>query len=163
MTKKKKAIIIITAIILAAAAFCFIYKPVYYRLYFGDRITGNVKLVIDGEAFPLDKDSFDIKQSGKITINDNIAEISFRAGDYGGYKFEIANEKLKEPIVITCFQPNWWNVMSFDITVFIDTLNDTVKYDGLYTTLTENGSKTNQEISKIQKFSDEKLGLVIGW
>ena len=142
---------------------CVVHKPFYYRVYLGDRIKGSVSVEIDDEVYPLREDKIKLLDSGKITVNDNgTAEISFRAGRYGSYKFNILALSGENPITVNCFQHDWWNVQRFELLVKIDTVSNTISYTGNYSVISKDGRKIYESINKKQSLKDESLNTLWG-
>jgi len=41
----KVTLVTLLSVVLLISVICFLYKPIYYRLYFGDRIKGTISLL----------------------------------------------------------------------------------------------------------------------
>lgn len=161
--KKKKAVLIISLIIAFCISVCLLYKPIYYRLYLGDRIKGNIEVVIDDNVYSLEEDNIKLNDSGKIKINDDgTADISIHAGKYGSYRFDISDIPIERPVSINCFQHNWWNVQTFELRIKIDTSQNLVIYEGSYTTISNDGKTRYDTIDKIQSLTDEYTEILLG-
>lgn len=164
---KKKFLLIILFIITFCISVCILYKPIYYRLYLGNRIKGNVEVKIDDKTYFLEKNKIKFHDSiyddGTAKIYDNgTANISFHAGEYGDYSFELLDTPIGRPIEITCFQHNWWSVQNFELKIEIDTSQNMITYSGNYTTISDNGKKRYETIDKIQSLTDEYVQIILG-
>lgn len=141
---------------------CVVHKPFYYRVYLGDRIKGSVSVKIDNEVCSLE-DKITLSKLGKVTINDNgTAEIAFRAGRYGSYKFDILALSGEKPVTVDCFQHDWWNVQRFELSVAIDTVGNIITYTGNYSVISEDGSTIYESINRKQSMTDESLNILWG-
>lgn len=150
-------------LIVLTVPICFLCKPLYYRLYFGDRIKGNIRVIADGNNIFLDKSSF--------TGCDNVREgtdstyVSRKAGEYGGYNigFEISAGENIYPVTLSFYQYNWWNVTEFDLTAEIDTENKTAVFECSYFSVEEDGSKRyGSETESVKLPPDDEIVIRIG-
>lgn len=161
--RKKKPFLIAGLIAIFGAAAFFPGRLVYYRLYTGNRITGTVHVEVDDIAYRLDEKDISLSDTGDVTINDDgSADISIHAGEYGKYRFEISDTPAGNVISVNCFQFNWWNVQTYDLTIAIDTSSGTVTYSGEYTTIAENGRKEYETIASAQGLAHDTLQVWIG-
>jgi len=153
-------VLIFLVIGMAVIYFC---KPVYYRLYPWDRISGTVHVTIDGRAYELKPESFggyiyggdDVPKPMNINIsNDGSAEIGIKGGGYGDYSTELRTASPEIMIGMGTFQFNWWNVERFDLYVDIDTVNGTVRYSGERSFIAEDGRTEKREIDKTQSIGE---------
>ncbi len=159
----KRTIIILSIIVLLCIPIFMLYKPNYYRFFYSDdRIKGNIKVITDNQVFHIGSENIILHYPGKAIDSNDAVEISFPAGEYGEYSFEVTNISLDAPIRITCYQPNWWNVQSFELTLSIDTLTKTISYNGHYSTLSDNGEKIQNTISTTQNYDTENCCLFFG-
>ena len=46
-----------------------------------------------------------------------------------------------EPITLHCFKENWWDILSFEITIEIDTITGDISYSGSHSCRLNNGRK----------------------
>lgn len=160
--KKNKFLWVTGIFIIILIIMCVVHKPFYYRVYLGDRIKGTVMVKIDNEICPLE-DKIKLSKSGKVTVNDNgTAEIAFRAGRYGSYKFDILALSEGKPVTVDCFQHDWWNVQRFELSVAIDTVGNTIAYTGNYSVISEDGSTIYESINRKQSMTDESLNILWG-
>lgn len=160
---KKRNLLILCIIMAFCISVCILYKPIYYRLYFGDRIKGNVKVEIDDKPYFLEENKIKFHDSGKIEVcDDGTADISFHAGGYGGYLFEILDTPTGSPIAINCFQHNWWSVQNFELTIKIDTSQNMITYSGNCTTVSDDGQKIYDPIDITQSLTDKHLQISLG-
>lgn len=103
-------------------------KPIYYRFYPFDRIRGTVSLTVDGEKMTLTRDDivfydkkYDKYEDGSAKdISDGRVKIYMDGSEYGSHCFEVHSDKLKEPVAVSCFQDNWWNVVDFDLDIAVN-------------------------------------------
>jgi hypothetical protein len=163
-TKDKKIIIaVIGCIFVVAVILVLFYKPIYYRLYWGDRIQGTIKLIIDDEQVSLQENDILINGESKIVINsDGTAFISFHGGEYGDYGFYVVNSLIDKTIQINCFQHNWWNVQTFDLTLSAYTSAGTLTFGGDYTTISDNFDILKEKILTTIDISDDLITYTIG-
>ena len=162
MTKKKSLLVVCFNLILCILI-CVICKPNYYRLYLGDRIKGNIELIIDEKPYLIEENKIKFLDFGNGMIyDDGKADISIRAGEYGKYRFEILDTPIGKPISISCFQHNWWNVLDFDLTIKIDTVQEEITYNGNCITIADNGKKIYDPISNTQSLTDEYIQISLG-
>ena len=149
-------------VLLLVLSLTALLKPFYYRFYPGDRITGTVRITQDNSVLPINESSVQLKSEGSVTANnDGSAYISLRAGDYGDYGFEIPEINGRR-LSFTCFQHNYWNVLSFDIDVSVNTAENTVDFIGAYTFVSDNGELVSSEITNGQKLDENEISLLIG-
>ena len=158
---KKKIILTICIIMAVCFSLCILYKPIYYRLYLGDRIKGNIEIKIDDRTYFLEENNFHSSGKSKM-FDDGTAGISIRAGEYGIYSLEILGTPIEKPISIRCYQYNWWNVMDFELDIKIDTAQNEVIYNGNYMTIADNGKKIYNPINYSQSLTDEHIQVVFG-
>lgn len=152
--------------IIALIAVALLYIParlIYFRLYTGDRIEGEISLTIDGQEYSL-KDSdltFEFeheKTSGKYEDG----QVSLKAGDYGQYLIIINCPQDIPPITIGVMQANWWNKESFELTIEVDRERGSVTYSGKQKYITELGFSQSGLISKSQPLTDGELFVGFG-
>lgn len=161
--KKKYLIILFTVIAVLAFVLCFFCKPIYYRLYLGNRITGSVQLSVDGKLITLDENCFiTVEDKHSVQQNGDALDIAFKGGDYGTYEFEIEVPNFSERITVTIMQFNWWNVVDFDIDIAIDTANESVTYTYFYTTISEDGTTLYESGTTTDCIGEDDLGIYIG-
>ena len=160
----KRKILLICAVLLAAAViFCFVYAPLRLRLYPGDRIRGTVQLTVDGSRRMLNEKS--VQNDGGFQIqytDDGAADVRSRGGDYGDYAFELLLDELDQPIIVCCFQHNWWNVQRFELQITVDTASQTIQYTGHSSDYGSNGKRIADSIEISQTFSDDVYQVLIG-
>ena len=168
MSKMKRNIAVVVALAVLVAAVCFFIPEVRYRLYPFNRIKGNITVITDGTvchltednfSFPKegDRDYYGTKGKGKVKIKDDTAEISFRGGKYGGYLVDIIGFADDQPVSVTFFQANWWNVQRFDITVAVDTASGNVLFEG-----NDIVSGDKEHISFAKNYKNEGIQINIG-
>ncbi len=163
MSKLIKPLIVILVLLL-----CFIIlfcKPIFYRLYFGDRIKGTVSVSVDGKAYQLQPKEIQGSDELKLTDNGNIAELSIHGGENGGYPICVYLDTADMDALgfeINCFQHNWWNVTEFKLNIEIDTKQNSISYSGDYTTIADSGKKCYNKIEMQQSIDEEYLGISFG-
>ena len=133
--KATKITAVILAVILLLAGISYLFlKPLYYRLfYFGDRITGTVSVMIDGEKYELK--AIDLSASHD---NEKDMKIEFQNG--------------ADAAVI--YQYNWYNVSRFDLDVSIDHEAGTITMSSTAQVLSENGEWSQEKRATTVDFSD---------
>ena len=164
---KEKVIIGLTVILLCIST-CLMYKPIYYRLYLGDRIKGTIKVEVDGEDYHLNHKNIFMrdKNPGKYELNSQgIIDVSFHDNAYGSHPIDLylpvgINNGL-QLVSVNCFQHNWWNVQNFELIIKINNSENTVTYQGKYTTIADNGKQLSDIIEHIQNQNDH-LQILLG-
>lgn len=152
---------VLIGILAALILFIFCCKPLYYRLYLGDRITGNIKVIIDNEVHYIENNDIAFSESGKVAENkDGSANIKIHAGKYGKYALNIDDIITDVPVNIGFIQGNWWEVQRFEITVSVDTVHHLITYSGYSINLTE--SKNKRPISTTFDYMKEYPSISIG-
>ena len=137
----RKIIFGILGILLLIAALYIFCKPIYYRIYIGDRIKGNISVTIDGETFT--PSSEDISGCRKSNIKGDRTQIAVKGGDYGIYHFGVNIPPIDKTINMGCYHYNWWTVTNFDIDIIIDTAGNIVTFEGDCSYVDDDG-KTNK-------------------
>lgn len=163
--KFKITFVILLSVVLIVSAICFLYKPIYYRLYFGDRIKGTISVIVDGEAYQLQPKEIQGVDELEIDDNGNITEFSIYGGEYGGYPIFVYLDTADIDALelgINCFQHNWWNVTEFKLNIAIDTKQNSISYSGDYTTIADSGKKNYDKIEKKQSLDEEYLEISFG-
>lgn len=161
--KRKFLIILFIVISVLAVVLCFLCKPIYYRLYLGNRIMGNVQVTIDNKPITLDKNCFiTVEDKHSVQQNGDALDIALRGGDYGNYGFEIEIPNFSEKIRVTIMQFNWWNVINFDIDITVDTKSQNVTYTYFYTTIAEDGKTLYESGTKTDCIGKDDLEIYIG-
>lgn len=158
MKKYLGKISVISVIIFLISTAAILGKPLFYRLYPGDRIKGEIRITVDGETVSL-KDS-DFSGCDKVKIKpDNTAEISVRADTYGKYAVIMSSNETDPVIHLYFHQFNWWNVYKFNLSVDVDITAGTVTYEGSYTSLKEDGNKNLYQLSGREYLSSKPISL----
>ncbi len=161
----KKLIKLFFVLLLIIGAFCYFCKPIYYRIYFGDRIKGTISVYVDEKAYLLQPKEIQGTDELELADNGKIAELSIHGGEYGGYPIylylDTADMDALE-LMINCYQHNWWNVTEFDITIEIDTKQNIISFNVNCTTIADNGEKLYDKIDKQQSLDEENLGISFG-
>lgn len=160
---KKKITLTVCIILTLCVLVCIVYKPICYRLYRGDRIKGKINLTIDDKPCFIEENNIELHSSGNVKIDGATADISIHGGEYGKYSFEILDTPIGEPVLISCFQFNWWNVQTFELTINVDTEQGEVAYTGNCTTIAESGKKLSYPINGSQPMTDENIKISFGY
>ena len=163
MKAVKITAIIVAAILLFALVSFFFFKPLYYRIFYPwNRITGTIRVIIDGEKYDLkDNDVTGTHGDKEIGIgyrkSDDGTKVSIRGGDYGQYKLMINTDGTDRPLQVVIFQYNWWNVADFNLDISIDSAAKEITVKSSAQVLNEDGKKITEDRSTSLKFSDEEL------
>ncbi len=144
---------------------CLLSRPWYYRLgYFGPRISGTVTVEMDGEVYALRAEDFSIQDQplsgNRLTVGENAdgsAAVSLRAGDHGRYAFTLKLDGLDRPLLINCYQYNWWNVTRFELLIRIDRASGMVYFESAAEDLGEDGHWRSEPNSKTADLSEAQL------
>ena len=129
---KIMAVLLAAVLLLAGTVFLF-FRPLYYRIYPFDRITGTVRIAIDGENYDLKAgdvtgmlDSSEIKVGFRNGADG--AELSVRGGEYGPYRLMIHVDGMSSPLEAVVYQTNRWNVSKFELEISIDRAAETITF-----------------------------------
>lgn len=132
-------------ILLLIITFIFVTnKDWYFRLlYFGNRQTINIVVIVDGKTLRPNKESLNLTCQtcdDKININtNNNLEISFRANEKNVYELDFSIDEYNFKLRIPHF--TWWDVNKHNLEINIDTINKLAKYHFATTYLDDNGNK----------------------
>ncbi len=151
-----KKLAYLLAILLAIVLFIRLYVPwlYYHRLYWGDRIKGNVTVTVDGQPAKIEKDntfcSFGIGEEDCATTDFRITDdgmfVATKANEYGAYDYTFSVEELSDTeFRFLSYQFNWWNVTEFELHYHIDTEANLVTYEAECVYLLESGKKSEPE------------------
>lgn len=159
---------VILLMILLLGLLCFFFaRPWYYRLFYPwDRVTGTVRVELDGKpaAFTIVKNDAMIEQgrtrSSPIQGNGS-TRVSTHAAEYGKYSFEIQVEGLEQAITATVYQYNWWNVCNFELEVSIDRAVGIVTLVSTAQTLNEEGLFLTEEHTRMLHLPEDDLQIAI--
>lgn len=169
MNKLKRIVLTLAKIALAGLLLLGILfavsRPMYYRLgFFGKRISGTVRVEIDGAVYDLEAEDFRIIPSvtigNRLSVReqaDGSARVAIKAGNYGKYAFSLQLEGLDRPIRIISYQFNWWNVTRFDLQIRVDRAAGTVSFESEAEVLDENGRWSSEPHAATLNLSDERL------
>ena len=87
-------------------------------------------------AFP----SLMLSGADKVKVLDGGAlEYSLKADEYGAYTIDLGKCGTDEEILLKYHQFNWWNVYRTDITLNVNTADNTIECRGYSTYLNEQG------------------------
>ncbi len=173
---RKKVLIILLSVLAGVAlltglliGLCKTFLPhIYYRCYLGDRITGTVTVTVDGEPYSLKTGSITPYDDSAIWkkprvnyLRDGSARVRIHAGRYGMYGFYLTIDDVVQPICITAYQFNWWNVTNFDLSVSMDTAANTVTLHTDTVKMDEIGSPYIYHRTETFQLSDPEIGFSI--
>lgn len=165
MSGAKKSIVIISIILAAVLLFVLIsylfFKPLFYRFYPFDRITGTVCVTVDGEKSDLK--SSDISGSygdeevgvGFSSVEDG-AKISIHGGEYGAYTLKIKADAVVSPLEAVIYQSNWWSAAKFDLDISIDSASKKITFTSTAQVLNEEGKWITEKRTNTAAFSDRE-------
>lgn len=163
MKKSQKIIISIVAVFLiCTVSICFFCKPIYYRLYLGNRIKGDINIIIDGKPYQYYyMTEFSSIDKAKETTK-GTAHIEMKGGEYGSNTFTIRPHNLDKSITVDCFQTNWWYVTNFNLNIDINTHKETISFKGDYTATDSDGRKIGGKIDKTQELDAPIIEIMFG-
>ena len=158
---RKKWIIGAACLLTAAITVCVFVKPIRYRLYPGDRITGTVQVTVNGQPVALSAD--DVSGSDKVNVLPNGGvDVRIRGGDYGEHTFFVAFSADHTPLAVHCFQHNWWSVMRFDVTIDVSAESGACTCSGVCVTLDDSGKQQSQQILQTFRRDSESFDIQFG-
>lgn len=165
---KTRTKIIISAVclfIVAALIICVACRPVYYRIYQGDRIKGTLSLTLNDEEIKAKSKNIKCYYNSLSFPEDMLCnntgdgtKISTRANKTGSYFFVVYADEIKAvPIEIEFVQNLRWNVTNFDLSLNIKQENGSYKvnYNLKYTDISSNCKKVSHNYSKICDSKDD--------
>lgn len=165
ISKKVKKLIGIGVVLLIAAP-VLTHNPVYYRLYPGNRIKADIKVLVDGEVYKIDESNIQFTgfedHNGKVSAGfGDVTKVRYRANEYDRYTFDIVGTPINQPISIG-FCKNCWNICEADIVIDIDTAAETLTFRSDYTEIEDNeifrhNTKRNETIY-YNKTDDKNTG-----
>ena len=165
MSAVKKATVIIAvllaAVLLFAAISYLFFKPLFYRFYPFDRITGTVCVTTDGEKTDLNEGDvtafYDYEEIGIGFHNaEDGAKISIHGGEYGSYTLKIKVDGVGSPLEAVIYQSNWWNVSKFNMDISIESAAKKITFTSNAEVLNEEGKWITEEHTTTAAFSDGK-------
>ncbi|MBR5344054.1 MAG: hypothetical protein IK149_09170 [Oscillospiraceae bacterium] len=169
MSKLRKAawtlLKIAVVILLLLGSLYLLSRPWYYRLgYFGARISGTVRVEMDGEVYDLRAEDFSTVKTGRwegrLSVRekaDGSARVAIRAVDYGSYGFYLKLDGLEQPIWISSYQYNWWNVTRFELLIRVDSAAGTICFESAAEDLDEDGRWRQEPHSETLDLSSDEL------
>ena len=154
--------VVLIAAVVVYLGFCVGYKTIYYRLYQGDRITGEITVHIDGETALFDEERTREHWNceGDFSIVDHGVNVSLKAGDYGSYDFDIYIVGMNQPLQFSVWQLNWWNVKTFRLDVVVDTTENMASVTCFTTNISEEGSVYEDKHTWERELTEEGLTVV---
>lgn len=159
-TAKIIAIILAAALLLAGLVF-LLFRPLYYRFYPFDRITGTLRITVDGEEYALKAGDV----TGRLDASEiavgfrngaDGAEISIRGGEYGPYSLLIQVDGVSIPMEAVVYQSNWWNVVKFDLDISIDRAAGTITFTSSAKVVNAGSRRITEKHTTTASFSDGK-------
>lgn len=161
---KRRCMVICSICILAVVLLAgwFLCKPIFYRLYPFDRITGTLTVTVDGEIYIPESSDFDGLTNFQLR-EDGTSKLRIHAGEYGGYPIllHLDADAVKE-IEIRCFQGNWWDVAKFDLQVNVQTDAQTVTVTGEYSTVGEDYRRSADRIDNTKPIENQTVRFSFG-
>ncbi len=158
---RRTLIAALLCIVLLVTSICFFVKPIRYRLYPGDRITGTVKVSVNGQPVALSED--DVSGCDKATVlSDGSVVVCIHGGDYGDYTFYVSVSADCTPLAVHCFQHNWWSVMRFDVTIDVSAESGACTCSGVCVTLDDSGKQQSQQILQTFRRDSESFDIQFG-
>ena len=161
---------VIGTILLICALFAIlraVFPAVFYRVYPFARITGTVTVTVDGKPYSLHPHSISaLEDSHRDTPHSSIkpdgsARVRIHAGRYGMYGFCLTIDDVAQPIRITAYQFDWWNVTRFDLTVSVDTVSNSVTFYTETQEIDDDGAPCIYERTDTVPLSDPDIGFSI--
>ena len=160
-----KLLIVVALLLLLELALFLLARPWYYRLgYFGRRVSGTVRVEVDGEPYDLRAEDFSIVKKGlwgeRMSVrekSDGSARVAIKAGDYGSYGFYLRLDGLEQPIRIMSYQYNWWNVTRFELLIRVDRAAGTIYIESAAEDLDESGRWRPEPHSETLDLFSDKL------
>ena len=162
-TKKlRNAFLILVPILLFVIVLAFIDKPMRYRLYPWDRITGRIYVEKNDQVYEIMPDNITAQFGTKATkvhanTENGSTSISVHAGAYGEYCISIEIDGIPHPLEIVCYQYNWWDICDFELSIYIDSRAETITIDCLRTSLNNEGEKVQIRHSSTLNLYDDVL------
>lgn len=147
MSKLKKPLKVILVLLICYLLLFLFCKPIFYRLYLGHRIKGDISVTVNNGNYTLKETQF--SGTDKIKIKDHEAKVSVKAGKYGEYNIYLDLSDIyaeAKPINISCFQSNWWNKLDFELDIEVDTKNKTMKFNGECISVDNTGTQQIQPV-----------------
>jgi hypothetical protein len=156
MSKKKGLLILISIPVIIIAAIVIIFFSQPYRLYFGDRITGDISVYIDGNvscSFCQNKSeavSFSAQENGSLVF-------STKGGEYGDYKFSLLKSSPSEDTdkIISNFSFDYQSLNDWRISKIHYVLNLTSQDNGYKADIKINYSYTKDNTKEEGKIDSE--------
>ncbi|WP_432649217.1 hypothetical protein [Huintestinicola sp.] len=162
----KKKVTIAAGFLLAAAAvfLCIFGRVLYYRHYPHDRITGDITVMLNGQAVTLDESDFSYFGKGGFSAYDNggSARVSVEGGEYGLYSFDIHIPGFAKTVTADIMMYNWWNVTDFKLDIAVDEALKTAEYKYFYTYIAEDGKKLPESGTDVQNIDTDELRVRLG-
>lgn len=160
--KHRKTLLILVSILFVAIVLAFIDKPMRYRLYSKERITGRINVEINNQVYEIMPDNITAQFGTKATkvhayTENGSTNISVHAGAYGEYCISIEIDGIPHPLEIVCYQYNWWDICDFELSIYIDNRTETIAIDCLRTSLNNEGEKVQIRHSSTLKLYDDVL------
>lgn len=162
----KKKVVIAAAVVFAVIAVLLgaFGRVIYYRLYSGDRIKGDITVTLNGQAVSLEESDFSFLGKGGFSASSNggSSHISIEGGEYGRYSFDIHIPDFPKTVTVHIMMYNWWNVTDFTLDIALDEAQKTAEYKYFYTYIAEDGKKLSENGSDTQDIDTDELKVRLG-
>ena len=160
------AAFVLASVLLFVGVLFLFFKPLLYRLYPFDRITGTVCVSIDGEKNELKRSDVAVRYDNSeidVGFREDFdgARISVQGGEYGPYTLIINIDGLNSPIEAVIYQYNWWNVSKFNLDISIDNANESITLTSSSNSLNENGKSVRENHSSKSAFSEKHIITIV--
>lgn len=156
-TWKFIALIFAVALLFFVVLFLFC-KPIAHRFYPFDRITGTVRVTVDGEKYDLKAGNVtgwhDEREEVEVELRETAdgAKLSMHGGEYGPYVLVFHINGTDLPLEAVVYQYNWYNVTEFELDISIDTAAETVTFSSSAEVVTDS---VTEEHTTTAAFSDD--------
>ncbi len=130
----KRTVILLVAISVLAAVLRFGVPILYYRLYFGNRIKGEITITVDGEPAQIIADSVyimgeDASADTSFVVSADGMRIATKADTDGFYFYTFEVKELPEMCFkFWSYRRNWESIIEFKLHYDINTAENLVEY-----------------------------------
>ena len=154
-----KFFVLVLAVALLFVVVVFVFcKPIAHRFYPFDRITGTVRVTVDGEPYDLKAGDVTGSQYGREDVEVELrktadgTKLSMHGGEYGPYVLVFHINGTDLPLEAVVYQYNWYNVTEFELDISIDTAAETVTFSSIAEVVTDS---VTEEHTTTAAFSDD--------